>query len=268
MNYAVIAAGKGDRLVQEGVALPKPLVEVDGISLLDRLIAVFSRNNASAVSIIVNEEMEAVRKHIEQLKTDFPIRLVVRSTLSSMHSFFELSPFLKDGKFCLTTVDTVFKEAEFAVFIRAFEADNENDGMMVVTPFIDDEKPLYVSVNENSGMIIGFGDDENNVGNVGNVRKYVSGGIYGLTPTAILTLNHCVDAGMSRMRNFQRQLIEDGLKLKAYPFEKMIDVDHVSDIAKAEDLLANRLNVKLKIAGIRRDEPFFSKSYSGRCGYF
>lgn len=26
--------------------------------------------------------------------------------------------------------------------------------------------------------------------------------------------------GMSRMRNFQRQLVADGLKLKAYPFTK------------------------------------------------
>jgi hypothetical protein len=43
--------------------------------------------------------------------------------------------------------------------------------------------------------------------------------------------------GKTRMRSFQRALIADGLKLKAYPMEKIIDIDHASDIAKAEGFL-------------------------------
>lgn len=39
------------------------------------------------------------------------------------------------------------------------------------------------------------------------------------------------------MRNYQRQLIAEGLKLKAYPFSKIVDVDHAEDIKKAEDFL-------------------------------
>ena len=46
--------------------------------------------------------------------------------------------------------------------------------------------------------------------------------------------------GKSRMRNFQRALIADGLRLKAYCFPKILDVDHASDIAKAEDFLSCR----------------------------
>jgi hypothetical protein len=39
------------------------------------------------------------------------------------------------------------------------------------------------------------------------------------------------------MRNFQRELINDGLRLQAYRFSKILDVDHVDDIKKAEDFL-------------------------------
>jgi hypothetical protein len=46
-----------------------------------------------------------------------------------------------------------------------------------------------------------------------------------------------MEAGQSRMRNFQRQLVADGLKLTARPFGKILDVDHASDIAKAEAFL-------------------------------
>ena len=70
--------------------------------------------------------------------------------------------------------------------------------------------------------------------------RYISGGIYCLTPAAVKTLHGCMEKGMSRMRNFQRQLVADGLKLKAYPFTKILDVDHASDIVKAENFLTGK----------------------------
>lgn len=229
MNYAIIAAGEGSRLSEEGVTLPKPLVKLNGQEMIGRLIDIFLKNNASSVSIIVNEEMRQVHDYISNLKLDVPFNVVVKSTPSSMHSFFELRNFLRDGKFCLTTVDTIFKEEEFSRYIKAFIADTENDGMMAVTDFIDDEKPLYVDVNENMD-IKGFLDKSDNC-------KYISGGIYGLTPKAISTLETCLDSGQSRMRNFQRQLVLDKLNLKAFPFAKIVDVDHAGDISKAEEFI-------------------------------
>jgi NDP-sugar pyrophosphorylase family protein len=233
MNYAIIAAGEGSRLVQEGVTLPKPLVELNGIPLIRRLIDIFSENNAESLSIIINEKMVEVRDFLKTIQTPFPLNLIIRSTPSSMHSFFELSRFLQWGKFCLTTVDTIFNEDEFSAYIRAFENDSTNDGLMAVTDYIDDEKPLYVSVDEKTLMINGFSDIST------GKEKYISGGIYCLTPDAIEPLNKCINNGMSKMRNYQRQLIADGLKLKACPFSKIIDVDHAGDIEKAENFLTN-----------------------------
>ena len=231
MNYAIIAAGEGSRLAQEGVALPKPLVKLNGKEMIQRLIDIFLKNDATSISIIVNEEMTQVQDYLSDLKLDIPFNLVVKSTPSSMHSFFELRNFLREGKFCLTTVDTIFKEEEFTRYIQAFIKDMDSDGMMAVTDFIDDEKPLYVDVN-NDMEILGFLDKSEN-------PKYISGGIYGLTPKAIDTLETCLESGQSRMRNFQRQLVTDNLKLKAFPFAKIVDVDHAEDIKKAEMFIRN-----------------------------
>lgn len=229
MNYAIIAAGEGSRLAQEGVALPKPLVKLNGKEMIRRLIDVFLANHAESISIIVNNEMKQVQDYVSNLKLDIPLNIIVKSTPSSMHSFFELRNFLRAGKFCLTTVDTIFKEDEFSAYIQAFRNDKSADGMMAVTDFIDDEKPLYVDVNTDM-QIRGFLDQSDDC-------KYISGGIYGLTPKAIDTLENCLKSGQSRMRNFQRQLVEDGLNLKAYPFGKIVDVDHAGDIEKAEQFL-------------------------------
>jgi NDP-sugar pyrophosphorylase family protein len=248
MNYAIIAAGEGSRLLKEGIHIPKPLVKLHGITLIDRLIDIFLKNKASSVSIIINEEMKELQNHIEKINPDIPFHIVVKSTPGSMHSFFELSKYLQTGKFCLTTVDTIFKEDEFSNFIRIFEQDTVNDGVMAVTSYIDDEKPLYISVDEDTMMIKDFLDKP-----VGG-EKYVSGGIYGLTPKSLPTLYKCLENGMVRMRHYQRQLIADGLILKAVPFEKIVDVDHADDVRKAEDFLGEP--PKLQFAAIRRGNQY------------
>lgn len=229
MNYAIIAAGEGSRLVQEGSVLPKPLIEIGGKPMITRLIDIFIKNNAKSISIIINEEMKEVYDFLSSLSLNIPLNLVVKSTPSSMHSFFELRDFLRNGKFCLTTVDTIFRENEFTRYIQTFAENEKCDGMMAVTDFVDDEKPLYVGVDRDM-LINGFYDTAENC-------KYISGGVYGLTPKAIDTLEICMQSGHSRMRNFQRQLVSDKLILNAFPFAKIVDVDHVKDIEQAEQFL-------------------------------
>lgn len=231
MKFAIIAAGEGTRLSQEGVRLPKPLVQLNGRAMIDRLIHIFMQNGAEEVVVVINNESPLTKVHLTELEkhSDIPLRVVVKTTPSSMHSFHELSPYLKEDRFCLTTVDTVFREDEFSRFIEAFNV-SDKDGLMAVTDYVDDEKPLYIGTDTDLN-ITGFYDMPM------PGMKYISGGIYCLTPQAIGTLEHCICSGMSRMRNFQRQLVSDGLRLEAYPFSKILDVDHAADIPKAEAFL-------------------------------
>lgn len=230
MNYAIIAAGEGSRLAKEGIAKPKPLVDLNGEPMIGRLINLFLRCNAESISIIVNEEMTEVRSYLESLTLPVPFNLVVKSTPSSLHSFYELSRVMPAGKFCLTTVDTIFRENDFRAYIKAAEAATDCDGMMAVTDYIDDEKPLYVDT-----------DTEMNITAFRDARydgaRYISGGIYALGGRAVGVLEECMEKGISRMRNFQRALVDAGLRLKAYPMGKILDVDHAEDIRKAEEFI-------------------------------
>jgi len=230
MHYAIIAAGEGSRLAQEGVEKPKPLVEINGEPMIGRLVNIFCRCNAESISVIVNEQMRDVQAFVKALNPSVPLNMVVKSTPSSMHSFYELSRVMPSGKFCLTTVDTIFRETDFRGYIEAMEKSEGCDGMMAVTPFIDDEKPLYVETD--GGLNITAFSDTRNEG-----VKYISGGIYALGERAVKVLERCMADGVSRMRNYQRALIADGLHLKAYPIGKILDVDHAGDIAKAEAFL-------------------------------
>lgn len=241
MKYGIIAAGEGSRLSADGIITPKPLVLLNGERLIDRLIRVFMDNDAENITIICNEEMTEVRKHLEKICENglygraIPLNVVVKSTLSSMHSFFEISENFKNEAFCITTVDTVFRENDFKNYINKFKdivSKGDTDALMGVTTFVDDEKPLYVDT-DNSMNIKGFLDESCNC-------KYVSGGIYGLTPITKKVLKSCIQRGESRMRNFQRALIDYGLHVKAYDLGTILDIDHASDIKNAESFLIGK----------------------------
>ncbi|MBR0045335.1 MAG: NTP transferase domain-containing protein [Bacteroidaceae bacterium] len=234
MTFAILAAGEGSRLAQEGVEVPKPLVKIGGEAMIDRLIRIFHDCGAEGIYIITNNLTPLTQGHLQRLQeTDATLRLIVKTTPSSMHSFYELRQVMGDGKFCLTTVDTIFREDEFKEYIQAWQ-DSTEDGMMAVTDYVDDEKPLYIATDEQLN-ITAFLDQE--------PQRFISGGIYGLDEKSFPVIDKCIAEGQSRMRNFQRQLVKEGLRLKAYPFGKILDVDHASDIEKAEAFLDNNKHI-------------------------
>lgn len=232
MNYAILAAGEGSRLKDEGISTPKPLVKINSIPLIERLIRVFIKNNAKSVSVIVNYIYPEVEDFLRKLEPELGIKLniVRKDTPSSLHSFYELKHFLFEDDFCLTTVDTIFDSKEFSEYIDEFKNSPNLDGLMAVTSHVDDEKPLFVETDKKLN-IKGFHDFNN------GKCQYISGGVYCMRPIALKTLWNAYNTGMSRMRNLQREFLVDGLKLKAYPFSKILDIDHAEDIAKAEKFL-------------------------------
>lgn len=222
--------------------------------MIERLMKIFARNNAESITVIVNEDMTDVQEFVRSWASENNLKslgiggfkLVVKSTPSSMHSFYELSKVIDAPHVCLTTVDTIFTPQDFSLFINSAErlletdflgkaTENKCDGVFAVTRYIDDEKPLFVEVEnpqEQKSQIIGFHDKGD--------FPLVSGGIYVLnTKKAFSVLEKCIEEGQTRMRNFQRALINSGLKIVAHVFDKIMDVDHASDILKAEKFLSS-----------------------------
>ena len=240
MKFAIIAAGDGSRLAQEGITEPKPLVKVRGERLIDRLIRIFMGNNATEIVVICNEQMSDVASHLKMIQDEglngrhVPLRFVIKSTPSSMHSFYELRHFLRDEPFILTTVDTIFDESEFHDYVLSFQDKiaQGTDALMGVTDYIDDEKPLYVGV-DNVMRINGYYDTPQ------ADSRFISAGIYGLTASSLDILEACIEKGESRMRNFQRALVATGLRIEAFPLTKVFDIDHIEDIRKADEGVKN-----------------------------
>ncbi len=224
MRFGIISAGKGSRLASEGFGEPKPLVPINGVPMIERLARIMMRCDADRIAVIVNADNPAVADFVSGLARELPIDLTVKSTPTPMHSLMELAPYLGSDRFCVTTVDTVFRESSLSAMMDEF-ARTTYDGVMGVTRLVDDEKPLYVDT-DGEMMIKGFLDEKASC-------RYVSAGIYALKTRALDVLSECVESGQTRMRYFQRRLLESGLRLKAFDMGQVVDVDHVSDVAKA-----------------------------------
>ena len=238
MNYGIIAAGEGSRLAGEGISLPKPLVPIEGKPMIGRLIDIFLETDAESVNVVVNDRMPEVLDYLRsrRMPEGIPLNIKVKSTPSSMHTFAELASMMEGkGRFIATTVDTIFRAEEFAQYARAFsQAPQEVDGMMAMTSFVDDKKPLWIEVGADE-RILAFRDA------AWPGARYISAGIYGLDSNAFRVLEDCLKRGVSRMRNFQRALVESGMLLKGYEMGKVMDVDHAADLVAAQRFLAEGL---------------------------
>jgi NDP-sugar pyrophosphorylase family protein len=230
LKAGIIAAGEGSRLMSEGVATPKPLIHVNGVPLIERLIRIFIRHGVTEVVCIVNEYSIKVKEYVESKHFDIPIKFVVKTTPSSMHSLFELSSFLQTGQFLLSTVDPIFYENEFVRYIEYARRNQSKDGIIAITDYIDDENPLYVKLND-SNKITEFVKSEK--------TKWVTGGLYIFSPKIFKEKEIVLKQGMERLRHFLDHLVKQGYQLESFPFSKVIDVDHKKDITAAEEMLSS-----------------------------
>lgn len=229
MKLAIIGAGEGSRLKEEGITIPKPLIKICGVPLLERIIRIAAANGLSSAHLIINEAFGEVKQYLDSIDFGIPIDCRLLSTPSSMHTLFALAPQIADEPFCLTTVDTVFREDEFRNFISYIKSEKTADGVLAITDFIDDEKPLCVALDKDY-RICAFADARGDL-------TYATGGIYYFRPGIFREIPAALDKNISRLRNFLRHLVEKGYLLKAFPFSKIIDVDHLSDIQAAEQFL-------------------------------
>ena len=242
MRFGIIAGGEGSRLRQEGSSVVKPLVEINGIPVIGRLLKIFSDCGARSVDVLLNSDMSEVSDYLTKISEDLNLNLNLwlASTPSSFHSFSLLVDRMKpEGKFVITTVDTVFPGDRFKEYIEFFnDLSSDIKGLMGVTSYIDDEKPLYVSIRRDN-FVAGF-LDWNDSG-----CKFVSAGVYGLTPSVVPLIKECRARDVCRMRNFQRELISHDFSIKAFDLGTVVDIDHIEDIQKAERLFGRNADLSL-----------------------
>lgn len=227
-NLGIIAAGEGSRLKAEGIQTSKPMIPIHGKPLIQWIIDAAINCGADKINCIVNENSKDLESYFRTYNGSNKINLVVKTTASSFHSLKELSQYLTPP-FLISTADSIFREDEFKSFIEFGLNFSDAEVIVAATDFIDDEKPLYIKLDE-EGRVIDFDDSDKNY-------EFVTGGLYLFKKDIKKDIEEAMDMNIDRLRNFLRFLIQKKFRFKAFPFPRIIDVDHRSDIIKAEKVL-------------------------------
>ena len=228
MKAGIIAAGEGSRLKAEGITVPKPLVCVDGVPLIERLLRTFVRNDITEIICIVNEQSVEVKEFIGELDIPVPVRCIVKSTPSSMHSLFALAPYLEGHRFLLSTVDSIYADDDFRKYIAYGREQIAADGILALTKFIDDDRPLFADLHDD-GSIRKLTSEER--------LPWATGGLYIFSPRIFSEMDSVLSLHIERLRNFLGYLIAQKYRIEGFPFSKIVDVDRLRDVRIAEEFL-------------------------------
>jgi NDP-sugar pyrophosphorylase family protein len=231
LRGGIIAAGDGARLRAAGFSMPKPLVPVGGTPLLGHVAGNFLAAGIRAVTAIVNEDGRACAEFLCRAFPELDVRCIVKTTASSLESFFEVAADPAPGRMLISTVDAVCRPDEFARFVAAAAARPGAATVLGVTALVADEKPLWVDVAD-GGRVTRVG---------GSTGRLVTAGYY-LVPERVRRMTR--PAHLGRLRDFLGWLVAEGEPVYAEGIDAVVDVDRPEDIALAERLARERRTVR------------------------
>ncbi|OLC16879.1 MAG: hypothetical protein AUH29_03955 [Candidatus Rokubacteria bacterium 13_1_40CM_69_27] len=209
---------------QGGWTMPKPLVPIAGVPLIESVIRNFSAAGITSLVIIVNEQGRDCLEHVRRRFPDLDLDFIVKTTASSLESFGEVATRLGRGRALISTVDAWCREADFVHFVEAARQRPVQATVLAVTPLVSDEDPLWVRL-----------DDDGRVSDLGGRSgEMVTAGIY-LVSERVRTM--VPPSELARLRDFLTWLHSRGEVLCGEVIQTVVDVDEAEDVALAEALV-------------------------------
>ncbi len=75
MKAIILAAGTGTRLMPLTKDIPKPLLEIDNMSLMERMIINCISNNVNEFIVVLGHKKERVKEEIDYLNKKYPVKI-------------------------------------------------------------------------------------------------------------------------------------------------------------------------------------------------
>jgi CDP-L-myo-inositol myo-inositolphosphotransferase len=109
----ILAAGEGSRIREAGPSIPKPLIPVLGLSLLERTVLTCREAGFRRFLIVVGYEKEKVLEHIDELRSRHKLDITAVENRDWRQgngtSVLSCQPHLRDGPFFVAMCDHLFE---------------------------------------------------------------------------------------------------------------------------------------------------------------
>ncbi len=224
MHGLILAGGTGSRLAADGVREPKALVRIAGQPQLARLCDTLEALSCATITCMVRDGVPAEGV----VGQDARRRVMHCSTPSSLHTLVLGLAAIPPGPVFCTLVDTVMPWDGWLSAWTAWQTATTEGvaAVLAVThPSYREEEPLYVELDQ--------ADWITRIGLHASGSAWCTAGVYGFGPQARSLAEQAAAKGVQRMRGFLGLLVLAGLRTRAVPIARALDVDRREDLDEA-----------------------------------
>lgn len=133
MKAIILAAGMGSRLKELTKENPKCMIEIDGETLIKKLLFQLDKNSLEEIIVVLGYKKEVLRNYINQLKLKTPIKFIdnkVYDTTNNIYSLYLAREEMKNNDILLIESDLIFDDKILEKILK-----NNEENVAVVAPF-------------------------------------------------------------------------------------------------------------------------------------
>lgn len=220
----IMAGGKGTRLYPYTKILPKPLIPIGDIPILERIINRFNRCGTDDFYLTVNYKKEMIKSYFKELVPKYHITYVEESKPLGTAGSIKLIKKQFKQPVIVTNCDILI-EADYEK-VLSYHRESGN-ALTIVSSLKNVTIPYGVLHSSENGMIYSMEEKP-------QLSYFINTGMYVLDPQYIAKIPNDTFYHMTHLAD---QLMHDGLKVGMYPISEnsFLDMGEFEEMKKMED---------------------------------
>ncbi len=220
----VMAGGKGTRLYPYTKILPKPLIPIGDIPILERILNRFNKYGAEDFYLTVNYRKEMIKSYFKELNPEYRIHYVEEEQPLGTAGSIKLIEEEFGMPVIITNCDTLI-DVDYGKVLQ-FHKESEN-ALTIVSALKNITIPYGVLHAQKHGEVISIEEKP-------KLSYFVNTGMYIIDPEYISKIP---DHTFYHMTHLTDQLMEDGLKVGMYPVSEnaFLDMGEFEEMKKMEE---------------------------------
>lgn len=220
----VMAGGKGTRLIPYTKILPKPLIPIGEIPILERILDRFASYGVKDIYLTVNYRKEMIKSYFTETAHEYDIHYVEESEPLGTAGSIRLIDRQFDKPVIITNCDILI-EADYDDLLR-YHCDSGND-LTVVSSLKNTVIPYGVIRAKENGIIIEIEEKP-------EISNFVNTGMYILNPEFI----EWIPKGKSfHMTDLAEEMMRQGRRVGMYPISEnsFFDMGEFAEMKRMEE---------------------------------
>jgi len=224
----IMAGGKGTRLYPYTKILPKPLIPIGDIPILERILNRFYRYGANEFYLTVNYKKEMIKSYFNDLKPKYTIHYVEEKHPLGTAGSIRLIDEIFVSPVIITNCDVLI-EADYGKLLKYHKT--SGNAMTIVSSLKNMTIPYGVLRSQEKGIVISMEEKP-------QLSYFVNTGMYIVNPEHLKIIpNECV----FHMTDLAEQLMKKGLQVGMYPVSEnaFLDMGEFEEMKRMEKRISN-----------------------------